>query len=353
MANLRDVARRASVSITTASRALNGYDDVSDSTRAAVLAAAEALDYHPSAAARSLVSGRSGLVGVQFATPVERVFVSPFISHVVHAFTARVAARGYDILWLTSQAQTLRDVSPVARARRRQVEGLFALDFDPQAPLLSEIARLNVPVVMFDNDWIGPNARFVASDHAEGARLAVRHLAGLGHRDIGLMVAQVGSMAGRERLLGYRQALTELGLAYRPEWVEVRDDYDVDNGHRGMRELLARLCDARRPTAMFVAGDHMAIGAMQAMREAGLSLPGDMSIVGFDDLLGASFVTPALTTIRQDVERIGRTCADLLLDALQDGGVPDVPRVPVALTVRSSTAAPGARAREEVMAQIP
>lgn len=338
MATLRDVARRASVSVTTASRALNGHSDVNEQTRAAVVVASQDLDYHPSDAARSLVLGRTYMLGIHFVTSVERVFVSPLITQVIHTFAAEVAAHDYDILWLTAETETLRAENLVTRARRRQVEGVFSLVFNPDEPALSEIAHLQLPVVMFDMDRVGPNARFVASDHAAGGHLAVDHLTQLGHRDLGLMVAMTGSLAGRERLLGFREALMEHGLTYRPEWVEVTEDYDVASGYRAMQALLARWGDGPRPTALFVGGDDLAIGAIRALRAAGIGVPTDLSVVGFDDLPQAGVVTPGLTTVRQDVDRIGRTCGRLLVQAVQDHSIPDVPRIPVSLTVRESTA---------------
>lgn len=343
LANLHDVAREAEVSVTTASRALNGHRDVSEQTRARVLAVSRALDYQPSQAARSLVMGRSRMVGIQFVSSLQRTLSSPFIMHVVNAFASEVGTLGYDIIWLTAETEELRATPVSARARRREVEGIFTMLFDPQDPALSDVYRLDIPVVMLDLDLVGPNVRFVASDHVRGAQLALEHLRSLGHTRIGLIVSQVGSLAGRERLLSYRQTLAAMELAYRPEWVVVLDDYRVEDGARGMQTLIER---GELPTALFVGGDYLAIGATQACARHGIRIPQDLSVVGFDGLAEASFVTPPLTTVRQDTECLGRTCARLLVEAVQDGGARDVARIPVELVVGSSTAPVSERGRE-------
>lgn len=331
------------MSVTTASRALNGHRDVSEATRARVLAASRALDYQPSQAARSLVMGRSRMVGIQFVSSLQHTLSSPFIMHVVNAFASEVGRLGYDIIWLTAESEELQATPVSARARQRGVEGIFTMLFDPQDPALADVYRLDIPVVMLDLDLLGPNVRFVASDHVQGARLALEHLRGLGHTRIGLIVSQVGSLAGRERLLSYRQTLAAMELAYRPEWVVVLDDYRVEDGARGMQMLIDR---GELPTAVFAGGDYLAIGAMQVCARHGIRIPQDLSIVGFDGLAEAGFVTPALTTVRQDTERLGRTCARLLIDAVQDGGARDVSRIPVELVLGASTGPPPERGRE-------
>jgi LacI family transcriptional regulator len=199
-----------------------------------------------------------------------------------------------------------------------------------------EVARLldaEIPLIGVDIDVTGAAATYVASDNVGGARLAARHLHGLGHRRIATIAGPQDSKPGVDRLVGFHAELQALGLEVHPEYDEIGDWY-TESGEQAMRKLLAL---PEPPTAVFAAADLMAVGAMKAAREAGLGVPEDLAVVGFDDIQLASLIDPALTTIRQDKVGLGRAAAWALLEQIENPELTSAAlTLPVELVVRTS-----------------
>jgi LacI family transcriptional regulator len=332
---IKELARRSGVSIGTVSRALNGYTDVSDETRERVMRLARELDYTPAAAARTLVMERSHVVGLFLDTGEGRPDVQhPFFHEVLGGLKQFLGAAGFDLLMFASE-QPGNGYGPhsyLKRCRHHNVEGTVLMGVDPDDPEVRRLVRSDLAVVGVDVLLSGERASSVMSDNVNGAALAVNQLHSLGHRRIATITGLVDTKPGADRLRGYRDALRELGLAYRDEYVAYGDFY-ADSGTAAAATLLA-LEDP--PTAIFAASDMMALGILGAASEAGLSVPGDVSVVGFDDMQLVGHVQPPLTTVRQDKHGLGEAAASALLD----DAAPDVITLPVELIARDSTAAP-------------
>jgi LacI family transcriptional regulator len=338
-ANIRELAKRSGVSVATVSRVFNNYPDVSEETRRRVLELAEELEYTPSAAARTLVMRRSQLIGVLLDTgPSHPDIQHPVFQAVLVGLKHHIGEMDYDILlFATETAAGSRDAaSYVKRCRHHRVDGVVLMGVEEEDPAVQRLVRSRIPCVAVDLDLVGPRTSYVTSDNGVGARMAVEHLAGLGHTKIGFISGPLRRRPSRDRLLGYTTALAELGLPYREELVRYGDFYP-DSGHDAMAELL-ELSD--RPTAVFAASDLMAVGAMAAAAERGLAVPDDVAIVGFDDIDIASLTRPALTTVRQQKEGLGVAAAEMLARLLADESfTPTVVTLPVELIVRESCGA--------------
>jgi LacI family transcriptional regulator len=337
LATIRDVAEATGVSISTVSRVFNGYGDVSSATRQRVLAAAQRLDYAPSAAARTLVRQRSQLVGVVLFTGHEHPDIGhPFFQDVLVGVKHAIGAFGYDVLLFATEepgAVGGRPHSYLRRARHHHVDGVILMGVDRDDPEVGELLRSGIPIVGVDLAVAGEHATFVASDNVGGARLAVRHLHALGHRRIATIAGPQDRDPGEDRLLGYRAEMRALGLEVAPGYEQVGDFY-FESGGTAMRALLAL---PEPPTAVFAAADMMAIGALRELQAAGLQAPRDVAVVGFDDIQLASLLQPALTTVRQDKLRLGQAAARALVDQIESpDSIPPVLTLPVELVVRDS-----------------
>jgi len=334
------VAKRSGVSVATVSRVLNGSADVSAETRQRVTAVARKLDYTPNAAARALVKRRSQLIGVILFTGEEHPDLQhPFFLEVLVGLKRSLGTGGYDVL-LFSGEQPGEENGPHAYARRARhhgVDGVVVLAVDDaEQPELQKLIAAGTPVVAVDLALAGNRASHVESDNLGGARLAVRHLHGLGHRRIATIVGLAHTKPAADRLLGYRAELQDLGLPQRPEY-EAPGDFYLESGEAAMRRLLAL---GERPTAVFAASDMMAVGAIKAIEDAGLRCPEDVAVVGFDDIQLAELVSPALTTIRQDKRALGVAAARSLVHLIDDAdAAPHVSVLPVELVVRQSCGA--------------
>ena len=338
--SIREVAKSSGVSVATVSRVFNGYADVSAETRQRVLAAARKLDYTPNSAARRLVKRRSQLIGVILFTGQEHPDLQhPFFLEVLVGLKHSLGADGYDVLlFATEQPGTTPGPHAYARrARHHGVDGVVVLAVDDaEEPELQKLLAAGTPVVAVDLPLSGERASYVASDNLGGARLAVRHLHRLGHTRIATIAGLAHTKPAADRLLGYRAEIQELGLPSRPEY-EAPGDFYFDTGEGAMRHLLAL---AEPPTAVFAASDMMAVGAIKAVVEAGLRVPEDIAVVGFDDIQLAELVSPALTTVRQDKRALGMAAARSLVQLIDEPGTaPHVSVLPVELVVRRSCGA--------------
>jgi len=340
VSTIRQVAELSGVSIATVSRVFNGYGDVSAATRRRVLGAAAKLDYEPSAAARTLVKQRSQLVGVVLFTGYGHADIGhPFFQDVLVGLKRCSGSLGYDVLLFASEQPGAGDGKPHAylrRARHHRVDGVVLMGVDRNDPEVAKLVEADLPVVAVDLDVNGPATSWVASDNVGGARLAVRHLYEQGHRRIATIAGPQRTRPGADRLLGYRAEMQELGLEI-GRGFEPEGDFYVESGEEAMSTLLAL---PEPPTAVFAASDMMAIGAIRAARAAGLRVPEDVALVGFDDIEVAELLTPPLTTIRQDKVGLGYAAGRALVAQIeQPDQTPNALTLPVELVVRASSGA--------------
>ncbi|WP_432562244.1 LacI family DNA-binding transcriptional regulator [Kineococcus sp. SYSU DK003] len=329
--SLADVAKVAGVSSQTVSRVVNGHGNVVPATRERVLEALQTVGYRPNAAARALATGRSRALGV-LSFSVSRLGDVRSLSGIATA----ASRAGYSISLLSLHEATTGGVDAgIAHLSGQEVDGLVIIEAEVlRSPVFAVPG--NLPLVVTDA-VASPRCPNVDTDQAAGARLAVRHLLQLGHRTVHHVSGPPNSRAARERRRSWRATLESEG---RPVPAEHVGDWTSATGYRIGRVLAAR--PRGEVTAVFSANDQMALGVLRAFHEAGLDVPGDVSVVGFDDVEEAGDYWPPLTTVRQDFEGVGELCVSLLLDQIHR---PDAPaagthRVPVQLVVRSSAAPP-------------
>jgi DNA-binding LacI/PurR family transcriptional regulator len=329
---LADVAARAGVSHQTVSRVINAHPSVAPRTRERVQQAIADLGYRPNLAARALVTGSTRTIGL---VTVKINQYGPAQTMLGLEKAAREAGYGLSVAILdeaTSQAMREAVDSFVAQS----VDAVVALStYDDAADALSLLAP-PVPLVAVQVGEVGGRPA-VAIDQQAGARLATGHLLAFGHRTVHHVPGPADSQEARGRVAGWRATLEEAGAPV-PEQLP-RGDWTPASGHVAGRALVDRIRDGERITAVFAANDQMALGLLAALHEAGLDVPGDVSVVGFDDLPEAPYFVPPLTTVRQDFAELGRRGVDLVLGRLR-GGDPHPEPVPPDLVVRGSAGPP-------------
>ncbi|HKE73333.1 MAG TPA: LacI family DNA-binding transcriptional regulator [Acidimicrobiales bacterium] len=330
---IADVAAHAGVGAGTVSRVLNDSPRVSERTRARVLAAIEVLDYRPNPLAQGLSRGRCQTLGV----------VVPFFTHAsaverLRGVVAALDGSRYDLVLFNVESPVHRDEHFATLTRRDRADGLLVMSLPPPARSLARLVESRVPIVLLDS--AGTGVPSVVTDDVEGGRLATRHLIDLGHRHIAFIGDEpdnpLGFTSSTARERGYHETMAAAGLVVGPG--DVRHGPHVRNVARGMAEDL--LVGDDRPTAVFAASDTQALGVLEAARAAGLDVPGDLSVVGFDDIEVSSYA--GLTTVRQPLFESGRIATELLLESLAavDPLGESELRLDLELVVRQTTAGP-------------
>ncbi|HEC22840.1 MAG TPA: LacI family transcriptional regulator [Chloroflexi bacterium] len=330
MPTMRDVAERAGVSVTTVSHVINETRPVSDELRTRVLAAIEELGYQPNALARSLRRKKTHTIGMILPDSA-----NPFFAEVARSIEAVSFEHGYSVILCNTDGDLEKELLYTDLLVEKRVDGILFVAAGMSAEHILALEEQHMPVVVIDRDIPDVAVDSVLTDNAQGGLLATRHLIELNHRRIGCITGPSDVTPSAERVSGYQQALQENGIPL-DETLIVRGDFQYESGYRATRHLLA-LSDP--PTAIFACNDLMAIGAVCAARELGLSVPEDLSIVGFDDIRLASFVNPSLTTIAQPKHEMGVLATQMLLERMQDRDRP--PRrqmLSTSLVPRQSTA---------------
>ncbi|HEX6761465.1 MAG TPA: LacI family DNA-binding transcriptional regulator [Gaiellaceae bacterium] len=332
-ATIRDIADLAGVSIATVSRVLNDRPDVAAGTRETVLQVVREHGFSTNRGARGLASGRTGMIGLTLPLVADAYF-GPMLSGATEA----LYESDLRIVLCPTLHEHDREVSLVERLMRGTTDGAILMLPEESLEELQSLQRQGYPFVVVDPREQPPDGiACVAAMHASGAKQATEHLLSLGHRRIGAIAGAPGWYATEERLLGFRAALAAAGILLDPELV-VYSDWRIPQGIEAADRLLS-LRD--RPTAIFGFNDNVAIGALHAARARGLSVPEDLSVVGFDDTTQAVIVTPNLTSVSQPLAELGRTGVSLLTRLL-DGQRVDALRMELStkLVIRESTAPP-------------
>jgi DNA-binding LacI/PurR family transcriptional regulator len=330
---IRDVARAAGVSVATVSRALNGSDLVVESTRNRVLHVMDELQFTPSLSARRLSLGRTMTI-----TVVTWSLTRPQAVERLRGVDAVLSDSEFDLVIYNVETAEKRDQYMRTLPRAQRTDGMLLISLPPRPDDITRLASAPVPVVVVDVH--SPELRGlprVMGDDVAGGELAARHLLDLGHRQIGYIGDEFenpfGFTSSRDRFTGYECALSRAGIAPRPEWIALGA-----HGRYEARELGCRLLSGPdRPTAIFAASDTQALGVIAAAHEMGLDIPGDLSIVGYDDIEAAEYV--GLTTVRQRLYESGRLGAQMLLREIeQRSDVPISTDLPPDLVVRATSA---------------
>ena len=323
MVTIRDVARRARVSVATVSRVFNHSPLVREATRQRVNQAAQRLGYSPHGAAQSLVTHRTHTIGVLLQD-----LYGPFFSELIRAIEHTAQARGYHLLVSTSRSagETL-DV--VVRSMRGRVDGLILMTHDTYAATAGGTFKLGFPVVLLNCPPADASCDSLGIANYDGTVAVMRHLADLGHRRIAIIRGSEQNFDSAERLRGYRAAVQRLELDQDPE-LELPGDFSEAAGHAAAKFIVDQ---ALHPTAVFAANDCMALGAISAFRAAGLDVPKDLAVAGFDDIPMARYVNPSLTSVHVDFSELGQRATDRLLGALREPAAHTPRRETIATTL--------------------
>ncbi|HEX7714332.1 MAG TPA: LacI family DNA-binding transcriptional regulator [Bacillota bacterium] len=327
---IRDVAKNSGFSVTTVSHALNGYSDVSSETRQKIMEVAAELKYMPNRAAKSLVSKESHTIGVFI---LERMTLKhPFVFDVLSGIMDE-AGEEYDVLLVGTQK--INSISDLHRlCAQRGVGGAVLMGLRIGNPILQEMESDSFPVMLIDIPVLGKRAAYVSSDNQCGAKQALEYLYKLGHRNIAFINGHEEAMVSKERLLGYEKTLAEYDLAIKDTYV-FHGDFSKESAKLGVRALMERNSEI---TAIFAASDLMATGAIEELNAMGLKVPGDVSIIGFDDQDFSVHTSPPLSTIRQKKYDFGRMAIQEMIAMFHDQDYqPAVHKLDTDLIIRDST----------------
>jgi LacI family transcriptional regulator len=304
---IKDVAREAKVSVATVSRALNGHANVTPQTREHVLGIAQALRFIPSQAARSMISRRTHTVGALLPD-----LHGEYFSELIRGIDLAARARGLHLLVSSSHGDA-SEAAAALRAMNGRVDGLLVMSPHANADFLWGNVPEDTPAVLMNTQVQGGQFSSFAVDNYSGAYAMVRHLVERGHQRIAFVAGPESNFEAHERLRGYRAALAEL----RPGSSEqvLQGDFTQESGFRVGNQLVAL---GERPTAVFAANDMMAIGCLSALNEAGLQVPQDIALAGFDDIPISRYVNPSLTTVRARITELGALALERLASCIED-----------------------------------
>jgi LacI family transcriptional regulator len=331
MATIHDVAQSAGVSPTTVSRYLNNRIDLPAPTAARIDAAIAKLDYRPNLLAKRLSTGKSEAIGL--VTPE---IGNPFFAELAAAVEDEAERHGYAVFMSSTRGELSREVSSLKRLQDRHVDGLILMTNRPDDGTLAALIRETSNVVLIDEDIPGVDVPRIFVENQHGAYLATRHLIETGHRAIALVGGPEGLLSVSERRAGFERAMADAGLPVHADHIH-QGTYSREFGRAAVTTLLAL---PEPPTAILACSDYIAVGVMQGLRNFGLRVPADMSLVGFDDMPFAELIDPPLTTIRQPVAAMGRLGFQTLLALMNHEQPQMLTRLPVELVDRQSVAAP-------------
>ena len=327
--NIKEVAKKARVSTATVSRTINNSEKVRPATAARVRKAIEELNFFPNTHARTLVSGRSRILGLIISD-----ITNPFFPDLVKSFEDQAVQRGKEVIIGNTDYNPKRMAGCIRRMVERKVDGVAIMTSETDPALMTELTRRNIPTVFMDTGKPGPHSANIRIDYAQGIREAVQHLIGLNHRRIAFITGPMNLESARIRCSAFISAMKELGI-FNDSFVE-NGNHRIEGGAKAMRIFLKL---AQRPTAVIASNDLTAIGALAAIHEKGLKVPEDVSLIGFDDISFAHLTQPPLTTVILSRTQLA-IMAFAALDALIHGksSIEDL-TVPTHLVMRSSTCA--------------
>lgn len=309
MSTIYEIAKKAGVSPTTVSKVINNYPDVSDKTRNKIKKILDDENFYPNSQAQTLITKKTWTLGIVYYEDLGFGLNHPFFGNVIESFKKQADKYGYSLLF-GSKNNRLRNNTFLEYFKHKNVDGIAIICADDNDKEMFEMIESDFPIVIVDRDIKGTAS--VGSNHFQGAMMAMKHLYDLGHTKIAhIPGAERGyNWPSDEREKAYKEFMNKFGLDIKEGYIAKHGHYAVEGGYNSMKDLLAL---DERPTAVFVASDKMAIGTIDAIRDSGLRIPEDISIVGFDDIELAQYLTPKLTTIRQNAELIGKKAIDLLV----------------------------------------
>ena len=314
---IEDIAKQAGVSRSTVSRVVNDQPNVSDDVRKRVRDVIRKTGYHPNAAARTLASQRSWMIGIVLPHTVSLFFTDPYYPNLIKGIAQACNQYNYTLaFFLVSNKEDEIKIFPRV-AREGQLDGVIVQSgHHGDQEIIGMLVEHKMPVVVAGRPFKTRGVSYIDIDNLEAAQRAVTHLIDHDYQRIATITGPANSTVGIDRREGYVNALTESGTPVKPELI-VEGDFSDAGGYQAMLKLLPF-----KPDAVFAASDVMAVGAMRAVREAGLAVPRDVAFIGFDDLAPANMPDVALSTVRQPVDRFGEKAVEMLIDLIENGIIP-------------------------------
>ncbi|HFS8444181.1 substrate-binding domain-containing protein [Vibrio cholerae] len=310
MATMKDIARLAGVSTSTVSHVINKSRFVSDEIAERVNNAAQQLNYAPSALARSLKMNRTKTIGMLVTTST-----NPFFGEVVKGVERSCYHQGYNLILCNTEGDNQRMKASINTLLQKRVDGLLLMCSTLEGERLDVFDRYpDIPIVVMDWGPILFASDKIQDNSLQGGYMAAKHLIECGHKEIGCITGPLIRHQAQMRYEGYKRALAEAGVAINPDWI-VESDFECEGGYQAFEKLYQR---GKLPSALFVSNDMMAMGVIQAASQRGFRVPDDLSLIGYDDVHIAKFMTPALTTIHQPKYRLGKAAIDTLLYRLEN-----------------------------------
>jgi LacI family transcriptional regulator len=307
---IRDVAKKAGVSVSTVSRALNNYSDISETTRDLILKIAEEIGYKANIAAKSLSSNKNFRLGMLVEDYESSGAPNPLVFEILMGFKNAATKQGYEMVLLTTTSDIQKTQNLSKLFSEKQIDGIFILGLKMTDDYYKSLNTINFPCVLYDISIQNPYICCVGVDNIKGAFMAVNYLIELGHKKIGFINGHKEAFVSYERLDGYYLALNRNNIAIDNSLI-INGDFEEKAAEKAAIELIEKHKDL---TAIFCASDIMAIGAINGLSSLGYAIPDDVSIIGFDDIYLAQYMIPKLTTIRQNRTKIGEMAANILIN---------------------------------------
>jgi LacI family transcriptional regulator/LacI family purine nucleotide synthesis repressor len=313
MVSLKDISKACGVSVATVSKALNDHSDISKETKERVREIADKLGYHPNAAAQALKTNRTNNIGVLFVDEANSGLTHDYFSHVLDSFKKKAEQEGFDITFINADKTRGNNMSYLSHAIYRGFDGVVIACVDFSDPQVDELIKSNIPVVTIDHSFF--NRISIVSDNIKGMKDLVNYVYEQGHRKIAYVHGEENTAVTQSRMSSFYKTLQELG-------VDVPDEYIVSCPYRNTEkafEVASKLLDLPDPpTCILFPDDFSAFGGFNAVRERRLRIPDDISIAGYDGIEIARRISPMMTTIVQDTDKIGRTAAAKLIDLINN-----------------------------------
>ncbi|MFE4713416.1 MULTISPECIES: LacI family DNA-binding transcriptional regulator [unclassified Paenibacillus] len=330
--NIKKIAEMAGVSVSTVSKIMNNYPDVSEKTKQRVMEIIEQTGYSPSNSAKTLATKKSSLIGVIFAGELNVDFTHPFFLAVLNAFKKQMGVLGYDLIFFSNE-KFLSGGDYFSRCVHFHVDGCVIISGEEMEPAIQELDMSSIPCIGVDLELKGKKSGYVTSDNYQISSKVVEHFYLLGYRELGFIGSTANSDISNQREAGYIKAIEGFGMNINKNWFVHGDDFFEPSGYDAMQKLIQ---SGSLPKAIFAASDLLALGAIRALKEHGLRIPEDIAMVGCDDIEACKYTTPTLTTIRQNKERLGILAAHMLYDMINNQSEGGSFVVEPALIVRES-----------------
>lgn len=327
---IKDISRQLGISVSTVSKALNGYEDVSPQTRERVREAVQALGYQPTASARNLRRGRTDKIGFVFNNSL--TYISDYFAEIIVGATAAAESQGNNIVLYTNEGDSPKSLLNLVQAR--EVDGFILVWNHVPQTMIEMLITADVPFVVLGRRVRHPKASFIAPDNYNGAKALMSHLIGLGHQRIGFTTRPSMGLTNEDRYQAYKDSLAEAGIPFSSDYV-VETKIEPLSGYYAMNQLLDL---PEPPTAVFAFHDFVAIDAQRAILERNLQIPQDIALAGFDGLRTSLLTSPPITTVSQPLNEIGQETVFTLLQRIKDNKLPPIQKIlPVQLQARRST----------------